>query len=179
MMLPGSFSREMLGPFFANGLHLEEAVFPQPLLGQQGFRPIPQLTAKPAIEWNAEAGFRALDEVPGHASSEQFAKNPFSLMPAQLHGHWKPPGKLNHAMIEQWHSRFQADGHAGAVHFGEHVVWQKRQRIQKHHLLCKLRQFRPVAGRGYEGWRLYSADDDSRWVGRMGKQWLVDRFQIH
>src|SRR5260370_37801217 len=117
MMLPGAFPREMRGPFFTNGLNMKKAVFPDAPFGQQRFRPVSERAAQPAIERNAETGFRSVDQRVRYEAAKQFAENPFPPVLAELHGHGQPPRELNHTMVKQWDSRFAADSHAAAVHF--------------------------------------------------------------
>ncbi len=56
----------------------------------------------------------------------------------------QPPGELEHTVIEQGHTAFQAHGHAGAVEFHQDVVRQIDQRVKEHQLLDECRHSGPI-----------------------------------
>src|SRR5437773_9788694 len=108
---------------------------------------------------------------------QQLPQQPLSLTVTDFHGQWKLPGKLDHAMIQEWHACLQAHPHACAVHLDQNVVWQIGHHVQVHHALREIRERRPLTFVCQKRRGLRSANYQRGRRFPMGHESSVERFR--
>src|SRR3954454_24684988 len=98
----------MLGPGLADGLRAQQAALPKPGRIEQALCPGAQRSAQPLANGDAETLLRPVVQRRRQMPSQQLPKQPFALAATNFGPQWQPPCKLDHAMIEQGTTGFEA-----------------------------------------------------------------------
>src|SRR5438270_6282133 len=139
------------------------------MLIEQRFCPIAKRSSKPAVDRHAKAHLRPFDEFAGDVSVEQLAKDPFTLAVAYLEVQRQPPGELDHAPVEIWHTRFERNRHRRAIDLCKDVVGKVAEHVESHHPLDRAEPSELGRIAGGSGPWLGCADYDSPGVAPQRK----------
>src|ERR1700704_686944 len=95
---------------------------PYPPTIQQVVRPFAQRAPEPCTDRHVESLFWSIEEGRWQVTTQYAPQQPFAAPAANLDRGWQPPGKFDHAMIQEWTASLKACRHGGTVEFDQYVA---------------------------------------------------------